>query len=202
MPVPRRASPPEVRREECTPRATSPGRAGASSALSRPMPPLAVGVIVTRERPLVLAVGHATTDGTAHEPQPDRHLNDPVSANQKGAYRMTAPADAQLTLITRPAVSIRRSITRWARFCLMIACTAIVLAPIGGVVILSLRPGPQSHTSSSITLENFSYVFQHTQALRWLGNSLAVTIGTSIAPRTTPNKYHNLFVPLLKINLQ
>src|SRR6266852_3541684 len=72
MPVPRRASPPEVRREECTPRATSPGRAGASSALSRPMPPLAVGAIVTGERPLVLAVGHATTDGTAHEPQPDQ----------------------------------------------------------------------------------------------------------------------------------
>src|SRR5260370_554321 len=36
------------------------------------MPPLAVGAIVTGERPLVLAVGHATTDGTAHEPQPDQ----------------------------------------------------------------------------------------------------------------------------------
>src|SRR5260370_15762669 len=130
MPVPRRASPPEVRREQCTPRATSPGRAGASSALSRPMPPLAVGAIVTGERPLVLAVGHATTDGTAHEPQPDQPpaavLRLPVQPARDRTALRPRRVESCYSIFSMPycAYSLRPEVFWRVACCRVAACTA------------------------------------------------------------------------------
>jgi multiple sugar transport system permease protein len=67
---------------------------------------------------------------------------------------------------------------RWWRFLLILVVTAIVLVPIVAVVFLSLQPSLGSTTTAPITLENFVTVFAETNVLRWLGNSLGVTLVT------------------------
>ncbi|WP_115789462.1 carbohydrate ABC transporter permease [Arthrobacter silvisoli] len=66
---------------------------------------------------------------------------------------------------------------RWWRFALILAVTAVVLVPIGAVVVLSILPASASSTTG-LTLENFSGVFEKTLASAWLGNSLVVTLAT------------------------
>ena len=67
---------------------------------------------------------------------------------------------------------------RWWRFLLILVITAVVLVPIVAVVFLSLQPSLGSTTTAPITLENFVTVFAETNVLRWLGNSLGVTLVT------------------------
>ena len=69
---------------------------------------------------------------------------------------------------------------RWWRFVLILVITAIVLVPIVAVVILSLQPSLGSTTTAPITLENFATVFAETNVVRWLTNSLGVTLVTVI----------------------
>ena len=67
---------------------------------------------------------------------------------------------------------------RWWRFALILVITAIVLVPIGAVVVLSLRPALGSTSTAAVTFENFRNVFSQTSVLTWLRNSLVVTIVT------------------------
>lgn len=66
------------------------------------------------------------------------------------------------------------------RFILLTIVTAIVLVPIASVFILSLRPSSGSTTDAPFTLENFTTVFAQTDVLRWLGNSLVITLATVV----------------------
>jgi multiple sugar transport system permease protein len=66
----------------------------------------------------------------------------------------------------------------WWRFLVILAVTAIVLVPIAAVVGLSLQPALGSTTTASITLENFVTIFQATDVLTWLRNSMTVTLVT------------------------
>lgn len=74
----------------------------------------------------------------------------------------------------------RHAIRRWGRFILALVITAIVLVPVIGVLWLSLRPGLHSQGSGPLTLGNFAYVLGQSQLLGWLGNSLTVTLGTTL----------------------
>ncbi len=66
----------------------------------------------------------------------------------------------------------------WWRFLALVVITLVVLIPIIAVVGLALRPALGSTTTSSITLENFVTIFQATDVLTWLRNSLTVTLVT------------------------
>ncbi|MGI5423853.1 carbohydrate ABC transporter permease [Streptomyces sp. CA-179760] len=68
---------------------------------------------------------------------------------------------------------------RWWRFALLLVITAIVLVPVGVVLVLAFTPGAQS-TSTGVTFENFSHVFKDTLVLTWLGNSLMTTLATVV----------------------
>ena len=65
---------------------------------------------------------------------------------------------------------------QWWRFAALLVITAVVLVPVAAVLLLSLRPGVASGSKASFGLANFAYVFTETQTLRWLANSLAVTL--------------------------
>ncbi|MCQ6272750.1 carbohydrate ABC transporter permease [Pseudarthrobacter sp. R1] len=65
---------------------------------------------------------------------------------------------------------------KWWRFLVISVATAIVLIPVALVVFLSVRAAPGS--PASITFENFRSVFQETDVLTWLSNSLVVTLCT------------------------
>ncbi len=69
---------------------------------------------------------------------------------------------------------------RWLRFAIAFVITAVVLAPIAVIVVQALRPGPGSPAHQVITLANLTGVVRHTEALRWLGNSLAVTVASVV----------------------
>lgn len=69
---------------------------------------------------------------------------------------------------------------QWWRFVLLLVITAIILVPIGVSFVLALRPNASSTTTSSFTLENFSYVLNTALTLTWLRNSLLVTLGTVV----------------------
>jgi multiple sugar transport system permease protein len=69
---------------------------------------------------------------------------------------------------------------RWWRMALIAVITAVVLIPIYVTVLLALRPGAFSTSTAFITLENFSNVFTKTAVLRWLANSLIVTLATVV----------------------
>jgi multiple sugar transport system permease protein len=68
---------------------------------------------------------------------------------------------------------------RWWRFALIAVISIIMIIPVLVTVILSFRPGSNS-TTTGFTFENFRFVFTSTDTLKWLGNSLAVTIGTML----------------------
>lgn len=64
---------------------------------------------------------------------------------------------------------------------MMTVVTAIALAPIGNIVLLSVRSGGvASGVPSGWTLDNFVLVFRDTPVLTYLGNSVAVTVGTTV----------------------
>jgi len=68
---------------------------------------------------------------------------------------------------------------RWWRLLAILVITAVVLVPIGVVVVLAFTPGAAS-TSTGVTFENFTNVFTQTLASTWLGNSLIVTLATVV----------------------
>lgn len=67
---------------------------------------------------------------------------------------------------------------RWGYFAVLLLVTAVVLLPIGVILLLSLQPGSKSTITSAFTIENFTTVFGGTDVLLWLGNSLGVTVAT------------------------
>jgi multiple sugar transport system permease protein len=69
---------------------------------------------------------------------------------------------------------------QWLRFAVLLIVTVVALVPVGAVVVLSLRPSASSSSSAILTLENFTHVLRDTDTLRWLGNSLAVALGTVV----------------------
>lgn len=72
----------------------------------------------------------------------------------------------------------RRRATRWVRFAIVATITAIVLVPVGVVILLALRPGSGSTSHAAITLQNFGHIFKDTETMTWLRNSLLVTLTT------------------------
>jgi multiple sugar transport system permease protein len=68
---------------------------------------------------------------------------------------------------------------RWWRVALIAVISIIRIIPVLVTVTLSFRPGSNS-TTTGFTFENFRFVFTSTDTLKWLGNSLAVTIGTML----------------------
>lgn len=62
----------------------------------------------------------------------------------------------------------------WIRYLLLSVITATLLVPIGVVVLLAFKP----NVGKGITLENFRFVFGHTDVLVWLVNSLQVSLAT------------------------
>lgn len=94
---------------------------------------------------------------------------------------MKENSEGRLTAIRRPGAkgSLSRSKSRWWAFSTLCLVVTIVLIPIASVVWLSFQPGLGS-TSSELTLENFQIVFQKTKVLRWMGNSLLLTLLTVI----------------------
>lgn len=66
---------------------------------------------------------------------------------------------------------------KWGRFVLIFVITLIVIVPILAVLYLSLQPA-QGSTANGLTFANFGIVFQQTNLLYWLENSLGVTIVT------------------------
>lgn len=68
---------------------------------------------------------------------------------------------------------------KWWRLVIILIITAVVLAPIIAVFVLSLQPSLGS-TATGWTLENFSLVFSQTNVALWLRNSLGVTLATVV----------------------
>ena len=68
---------------------------------------------------------------------------------------------------------------QWGWTILVAVIALIVLVPILVTLILSFTPQSQSSTKG-VTLENFIHVFQQTQVLVWLRNSILVTLATVV----------------------
>jgi multiple sugar transport system permease protein len=81
--------------------------------------------------------------------------------------------------VQNSALADRASRGQWGRFALIFVISVIMIIPVLVTVLLAFRPGATS-TTTGFTFENFKYVFTSTDTLRWLGNSLAVTIGTMV----------------------
>ncbi|MCQ4205988.1 MULTISPECIES: sugar ABC transporter permease [Streptomyces] len=67
----------------------------------------------------------------------------------------------------------------------LIVSSFVALFPIGWLIFLSLGPGKDDYLHPSrildtATLGNYSYVLQHTNFLKWLGNTLVVSLGTTV----------------------
>lgn len=72
---------------------------------------------------------------------------------------------------------------QWWRFALIVLITAVVLVPIGAVLILALQPALGS-TATGWTISNFGAIFTQTSVGLWLRNSLAVTLVTVVVAVT------------------
>jgi multiple sugar transport system permease protein len=68
---------------------------------------------------------------------------------------------------------------QWWRFLLILVVTFIVIIPILAVLYLSITPGLGS-SATGPTFENFVGVFQHTDVLLWLTNSLIVALAVVV----------------------
>src|SRR5262249_14058117 len=79
----------------------------------------------------------------------------------------------------RPTVPARDR-GQWWRFVVLLLITAIVIVPIAVVMVLSLRPGVCSTSTSRLTLGNFANVLAKTLSLRWLANSVLVALATVV----------------------
>lgn len=69
---------------------------------------------------------------------------------------------------------------RWLRFTIVLIITAIAVVPVAVVVLLALRPAVNSTSHALFTFANMSNIFRNTDTLRWLGNSLEVTLATVV----------------------
>ena len=67
---------------------------------------------------------------------------------------------------------------QWWRFAALLIITLVVLVPVLATLLLAIRPGATSTTTSALTFENFRYIFANTDVMLWLGNSLGVTLAT------------------------
>jgi multiple sugar transport system permease protein len=89
--------------------------------------------------------------------------------------------DTVATAPTAPTVrASRRSRMRWVRFAIVAVITAIALVPVAVVIVLALRPGSSSTSHATITLENLTNIFKNTDTLKWLRNSLVVTLSVVV----------------------
>jgi multiple sugar transport system permease protein len=86
----------------------------------------------------------------------------------------TSPAAVQHKRRTQGELQDRG---KWWRFVLILAITALILLPIGVVVMLGFVPNATSSTKG-LTIENFVYIFRQTLALTWIRNSLVATLVT------------------------
>jgi multiple sugar transport system permease protein len=87
---------------------------------------------------------------------------------------LESPPGTAVAIAARP----RRSVSAGTvvRYVLLAVITAILLIPIAVVVILAFRPT----NGGGVTLSNFTYIFQHTEVLAWLANSLQVSAATVV----------------------
>jgi multiple sugar transport system permease protein len=73
------------------------------------------------------------------------------------------------------------SLGRWLRFTVLVLITAVVLVPIGAIVLLALSPRAETG-ASGMTLDTLWWVLTETEVMTWLGNSLtAALLSTAIA---------------------
>lgn len=91
-----------------------------------------------------------------------------------------APVLAGRRVAARGAHTSGWSARPWLLFAVALLVTVIVLMPVAVVVYLAVRPGVNSSSASAVTFENFTHVFRATEVLRWLTNSLEVTLSTVI----------------------
>ncbi len=84
------------------------------------------------------------------------------------------PAEEQVIRLSR------KSKGRWLRFLIVLVITIVALVPVAVVVILAIRPGTDSTSHAAVTFENFSDVFKNTDTLKWLRNSLVVTLSVVV----------------------
>ena len=68
---------------------------------------------------------------------------------------------------------------KWWRLLAIAVITAIMIVPIIAVFGLSLQPS-QGSTAQGITFENFGHVFQQTNIVYWLENSLLISVVTVV----------------------
>jgi len=93
------------------------------------------------------------------------------------AARPAAPSIAD-TRRKRPDLATGRR-GQWWRFVLTLVITFIVIIPILGVLYLSLTPSLGSN-ATGLTFENFVGIFQQTDVLLWLTNSLIVALAVVV----------------------
>ncbi|MBO1334455.1 sugar ABC transporter permease [Streptomyces sp. VRA16 Mangrove soil] len=67
----------------------------------------------------------------------------------------------------------------------LIVASLVALFPIAWLIFLSLGPGKDDYLHPSrildtATLSNYTHVLQHTNFLKWLGNTLIVSLGTTV----------------------
>jgi len=91
----------------------------------------------------------------------------------------TAAGKPRKSRAPREIIPERELKGRWWRFALLFIVTAVVLIPVLVTLVLSLRPGLGS-SATGFTLDNFITVFRDTLTPTWLGNSLAVALGTVV----------------------
>ncbi len=85
-----------------------------------------------------------------------------------------------LPVAARPQRSSRKGAMRWVRFAIVLAITAVALVPVAVVIILALRPAAASTSHATVTLENLTHIFKNTDTLKWLRNSLVVTLSVVV----------------------
>ncbi len=91
--------------------------------------------------------------------------------------RPAAPSIAD-TRRKRPDMATGRR-GQWWRFLLILVITFIVIVPILGVLYLSITPSLGSN-ATGLTFENFVGIFQQTDVLLWLTNSLIVALAVVV----------------------
>jgi multiple sugar transport system permease protein len=99
-----------------------------------------------------------------------------MSASDISAVEAALP-----TLVEAPGTTAeppRSGKARWPYTLALAVITVVVLIPVIVTVVLSFQPQLSSTSHSVFTLENFTYIFAHTQVLTWLRNSLIATVAT------------------------
>lgn len=88
---------------------------------------------------------------------------------------------AELGRKRRKSAGVAPAGRQWGYTLLVLVISIFVLIPILVTVVLSFEPQVQSTSKSSVfTLQNFAHVFQQTQVLLWVQNSMEVTLATVV----------------------